>query len=337
MATIDDILNQQDEQTAVPASLQAPVQNGGTTPSAPQQTPAPPVADPAAVTGQPQGNINAPATTPASVQGEAKAPHQLSYAEIIQQMNPYTPPTQEELERERKKEKREKIFSAIGDGISAMANLYFTSQGTPNAYDPSNTMSGKTKERWDKLRKERQESIERYMRMYDRLNNNRRQDEAAARQNERAEQAQKNWLAEFGLKQEDAGRKKKAAEDASALNAEKINTEKARQGYYNAGASARRNGTGSSRKTKYPFLGKEYDSTTEYRQKVMEEARKYGVETTKRVDTKNNYGQITTRTVDRKIEDIAAEVKAKAAEEQVQNEAEAYKRSGKSKVKPPLE
>ena len=72
-------------------------------------------------------------------------------------------PTAEELEKERKKEKRDKVFAAIGDGIAALSNLYFTTKGAPNAFDPRNSLSAKARERWEKLIKEREENARYYM------------------------------------------------------------------------------------------------------------------------------------------------------------------------------
>lgn len=63
------------------------------------------------------------------------------------------PLTDKELEQQAKKQKREKIFAAIGDGISALSNLYFTTQYAPNV--EQKPMSDKVKERWDKLEAER--------------------------------------------------------------------------------------------------------------------------------------------------------------------------------------
>lgn len=87
----------------------------------------------------------------------------LSYVEMFQQMSPYKPPTPEELEKERKKQKREAIFTAIGEGISAMSNLYFTTQYAPNAFDPSKGMAATTKARFDQLKKEREQNRREYM------------------------------------------------------------------------------------------------------------------------------------------------------------------------------
>ena len=106
----------------------------------------------------------APATTTTTT-ADGGTPR-MSYVEMFQKMSPYKPPTEEELEKERKKEKREKIFAAIGDGIAALSNLFFTTQGAPNAYDPKNSLSAKAQERWDKLKKERDENSRYYTAAY---------------------------------------------------------------------------------------------------------------------------------------------------------------------------
>lgn len=79
------------------------------------------------------------------------------YEALFRQLNPYTPPTAEELEKEKKKQRRNEIFAAIGDGVMALSNLFFTTQGAPNMYTGKNTMSERTKIRYDKLMKDRDE------------------------------------------------------------------------------------------------------------------------------------------------------------------------------------
>lgn len=87
----------------------------------------------------------------------------LSYVEMYKKLNPYQPPTQEELEKERKKEKREKMFAAIGDTISALSSLYFTTQYAPNMYKHENSQSDKVKSKWDKLREDRDAQMNAYI------------------------------------------------------------------------------------------------------------------------------------------------------------------------------
>lgn len=78
------------------------------------------------------------------------------YEDLFRELNPYTPPSAEEIEKEKKKQKRDAIFAAIGDGISALSNLFFTTQYAPNMYTGKNTMSERTKIRYDKLIKDRE-------------------------------------------------------------------------------------------------------------------------------------------------------------------------------------
>lgn len=112
---------------------------------------------------QPQTATDTEQVTSVDEQQTAPEGKKLSYVELFQQMSPYKPPTPEELEKERKKQKREAIFAAIGEGISAMSNLYFTTQYAPNAFDPSKGMAATTKARFDKLKKEREQNQREYM------------------------------------------------------------------------------------------------------------------------------------------------------------------------------
>lgn len=55
-----------------------------------------------------------------------------------------------ESERDAAREKRNKTINAIGDTISSLSNLYFTTQYAPNMYDPKNSMSEKAQTLYDK-------------------------------------------------------------------------------------------------------------------------------------------------------------------------------------------
>lgn len=107
--------------------------------------------------------VTSPATTAEPQKTTPEGKKKLSYVEMFQQMSPYRPPTPEELEKERKKQKREAIFAAIGEGISAMSNLYHTTQYAPNAFDPSEGMAATTKKRFDQLKREREDNQRQYM------------------------------------------------------------------------------------------------------------------------------------------------------------------------------
>ena len=114
------------------------------------------------------------------------------YEELFKKLNPYTPPTAEELEKERKREKRAQIFAAIGDGITALSNLFFTTQYAPNMYDGKNTISQANKVRYDKLIKDREEKNTAYFNGLMRA----RQADAEDAHRERS------WQRQLGLDQE---------------------------------------------------------------------------------------------------------------------------------------
>ncbi|MBR5835224.1 MAG: hypothetical protein IKY66_03575 [Bacteroidales bacterium] len=156
--TYEAILNQQDaEDTQSGVMKTTSFQNGGTeekkaTPQLSQQE------GTVKTVVAPQGQAETATTT--------AEPKRLTYVEMMQQMNPYKPPTEEELEKERKKRKTASIVAAIGDGISAMSNLYFTTQGAPSMYNAKDSMSGKLRERWDKVDAERKKNTAAYVSAY---------------------------------------------------------------------------------------------------------------------------------------------------------------------------
>lgn len=97
-----------------------------------------------------------PEQNPSTAAQAAPTPAPQTYEEMFRALSGYTPQTKEEIEKEQKKRKRDEMFSAIGDGIMALSNLYFTSKGAPNMYDGKNTLSGATKARYDKLTSDRE-------------------------------------------------------------------------------------------------------------------------------------------------------------------------------------
>ena len=72
-----------------------------------------------------------------------------TYTDLYKSFNPE--PDEKAFEQSKKKEKRKQLFSAISDGISALSNLFFTTQGAPNMYTGKNTLSARSKISYDKL------------------------------------------------------------------------------------------------------------------------------------------------------------------------------------------
>lgn len=163
-----------------------------------QQQPAPQLAEQGAAPGETK------ADTEERLAAEAKNIHAdaqpvMSYQRLYGLLNPQ--PTQEELEKRRRKEKREKLFASIGDGLNALssiANLYYTTKGAPDMYKPKESLSDKERDRWERLHKEFDAKGKEYAAGMERA---RRLDDEAA--NDR-----KKWKLYFA--------KEKAARDAQA-------------------------------------------------------------------------------------------------------------------------
>lgn len=158
-------LTQQTKPAVQPPVQQKPVQtNEGTT--QPTATPQP-VNEGSAVVPSTQ-TPTAPATpppaaTPTLTQQGAGKTH-MSYVEMMQQMSPYKPPTDEELAKERKKQKRDAVFAAIGDGLAAFNQAYANARGIKPVAAVG--MSDKVRNRYEKLKKERDAQSREYMNAY---------------------------------------------------------------------------------------------------------------------------------------------------------------------------
>lgn len=210
METLDEILRQQQHrggQAEARAGV-APRQTAPEPQEKPQQAP------PAEIKGRsrlnPGGDANAPAnggekslsaateaptvqaasdtpgTPPATGQHSAEADAMQKWRDWVSQQ---APPTPEELEKEKKRQKREQIFAAIGDGVAALSNLYFASQYAPNMYDGNNSMSKSVQVNYDKLRTERDKKNAEH---FNNMLKMRQLDEAAA-------DKERSWQRQLGL------------------------------------------------------------------------------------------------------------------------------------------
>lgn len=62
----------------------------------------------------------------------------------------------------KKRQRRDAIFAAIGDTVSALSNLYFTGRDAPNSFNPRNTLSAANQARWDRINQERENNQNTY-------------------------------------------------------------------------------------------------------------------------------------------------------------------------------
>lgn len=69
----------------------------------------------------------------------------------------------EKEKKERKRQKRNELFAAIGDGISALANMWGTYHGAKDMYDPKNSMSDRVRKRYEKLKAEKEKKRQNYL------------------------------------------------------------------------------------------------------------------------------------------------------------------------------
>lgn len=92
---------------------------------------------------------------------EAKQNYDRAQGQIINNLLRYIDANKPKSEAEQKKEARRQraaaIISALGDGISAITNLWATTKGSPNMYEAKNSLSRSWMERLEKMELERAE------------------------------------------------------------------------------------------------------------------------------------------------------------------------------------
>lgn len=173
------------------------------------------------------------------------------------------PETAEQRKKRERREKSKKIIAAFSDGLSALSNLYFTSQYAPNMYNhEKGSMTNAVDARIERVKAEREKKRDQYMNFALKLGdieNDRaktlreleaqQERQKLAREKAQREAEQHGWLAALqpDKLREQAGKANKAeqdaitaqaeAENAPALQAAKLDTEKARAGAQRASAS----------------------------------------------------------------------------------------------------
>lgn len=234
MGVLDDIRKGTGREVSRKEDAPANVQQATTAP-APSQTPAaptPPAPQPQATAPAPnQGGgdtaikrIQQLAPTPELPQvqltqaDKEKVTRPTSYVEILRHLTPFTPPTAEEVEKDRRRQRSREAIAAIGDGVRAISNLVATANYAPNAYKPTETMLGSVQDRYEKLRAAQKADAEAYLNAYmkakqlDDHNDQardalqlRREQAALDHQLKLAKQSQEyqKWVAQLGEKEAD--------------------------------------------------------------------------------------------------------------------------------------
>lgn len=100
-------------------------------------------------------------------QQEAEKKRQLDYEAMQRLMDEEIkrrePENEKEREQREKREKRRLLWASIGDGISALANLHFTTQDAPHAYNDKDGMLQRHQALLDRMQKERKENRDKYL------------------------------------------------------------------------------------------------------------------------------------------------------------------------------
>lgn len=103
----------------------------------------------------PKTTDTAPSTTTPATEGEEYH----TYRDILAKLAPQT--SEEDKKKQMRRERRKAIVSALGDGLSALSNLYFTTKGAPDqGIKPG--MTDAAKKRMDDLRAQWQKENDKY-------------------------------------------------------------------------------------------------------------------------------------------------------------------------------
>lgn len=165
-------------------------------------------------------------------QQEAEKKRQLDYEAMQRLMDEEIkrrePENEKEREQREKREKRRLLWASIGDGISALANLHFTTQDAPHAYNDKDGMLQRHQALLDRMQKERKENRDKYLEYVlkrAQLSDNeaRRQDDDQARKQNAIMTAQRMKMQEEEHAwQRDLAGAKIAGAEADAKNKEAI-------------------------------------------------------------------------------------------------------------------
>lgn len=184
MGVLDDIRKGTGREVSRKEDAPANVQQATTAPApSPSQTPAaptPPAPQPQATAPAPNQSggataikrIQQLAPTPELPQvqltqaDKEKVTRPTSYVEILRHLTPFTPPTAEEVEKDRRRQRSREAIAAIGDGVRAISNLVATANYAPNAYKPTETMLGSVQDRYEKLRAAKKADADAYLQAY---------------------------------------------------------------------------------------------------------------------------------------------------------------------------
>lgn len=183
--------------------------------------------------------------------------------DIMKRLN--APEDEETRKKRERRERSKRIISAVSDGLSALGNLYYTSQYAPDMYEGRNSLTGATNAMIERARAEREKNDEAYFNFamkrgqlaHERAKTAReieveQEKLALARQKAERDAEKHQWLASLqpDIQREQAGKSARAESQAITAQYEaafapemqqaKLNTENARTEAQRASATASR-------------------------------------------------------------------------------------------------
>lgn len=197
---------------------------------------------------------------------------------------------------EQKRKKRDQLFAAIGDGVSALSNLYFASQGVPSLYNGETTHSGETRKRWDKLIQEKKNNAlaavnmkrvqndDTYKKLaFERSVDSDKLNSLLSRWSKimpytTTQQEYEKKVAERKAEEENAASQRRI-EEAKAIAEDKHEKDKELQELKNKGAikAAYAKGSTGGKPAEYTFNGKTYQSEDAWKRAVEQKAAEFDI------------------------------------------------------------
>lgn len=125
-----------------------------------------------------------------------------SYNELLQELKAHAAQRPLSPEDEKRK-KRDKLIGGIGDALASVANLYYTTKGAPNMYDPKRSLSEAAKTKWDEIAENNEkigkERLAYMIKQYELLKGKRREKEAKEAADAKLELLKEQMEGKMGL------------------------------------------------------------------------------------------------------------------------------------------
>lgn len=209
-------------------------------------------------------------------------------AALQRQKERYAEESDEARKKREKRDKARRVIASVGDGLAALANLYFTTQYAPNMYDPKTNMRDKVDAQQKAAAAERERRADKGFDVDMKLGTAMEGKDKAAMDD--ADAKMRRWLtgredaraqdksdADAALRPYKQQAAETAAEQGEAnlgLTKEKANTEKEKQDYYRRRGSGG-GGGGGREQVKHHYRGVGYASDRDHTAAVNRDLPEY--------------------------------------------------------------